>query len=105
MLESTEYSAFDYPIICHAEVDLPSWLQQLTDKSGWRLSAEEGADACDVYVFTRGSEEAEVVLYHTGYARVEVNGRMFYSGHLTSGPGYARLQYYNADSGEPIMLN
>lgn len=105
MLEPSAISAFDYAIVCHAEVDLPSWLQQLTGKSGWRLSAEEEAELCDVYSFRREAEEAEVVLYHTGYATVDVDDRTLYDGHLTSAPGYARLQYYNAESGEPVLLN
>jgi hypothetical protein len=105
MLESSEISAFDYGIVCHAEVDLPAWLQQLTGKSGWRLLDDEEAEVCDIYTFRRETEEAEVILYHTGYAMVDVNDHNLYDGHLTSAPGYARLQYYNAESGEPVLLN
>lgn len=105
MREPSEISAFDYSIVCHAEVDLPSWLQELTGKTGWRLSDEEEAELCDVYSFQREAEEAQVVLYHTGYATVDVGDRTLYDGHLAFAPGYARLQYYNADSGEPVLLN
>lgn len=105
MLESSDISAFDYPIVCHAEVDLPSWLQQLTGKSGWRLSTEEAEDLCDIYSFRRNQEEAQVVLYHTGYATVNVDECSIYDGSLTFAPGFARLQYYNAESGEPVLLN
>jgi hypothetical protein len=105
MLESSRISAFDYAIVCQAEVDLPSWLQQLTGKAGWRLQNEEEAEMCDIYTFRREIEEAEVVLYHTGYATVGVNDRNLYDGHLASALGCARLQYFNAESGEPVLLN
>lgn len=105
MYQSSDNSAFDYPIVCHAEVDLPSWLHQLTGKTGWRLSTEEEADLCDIYSFRREQEEAQIVLYHTGYATVDVDEHSIYDGPLTSAPGFARLQYYNADSGEPVLLN
>lgn len=105
MLEPSAISAFDYSIVCHAEVDLPSWLQELTGKAGWRLADEEEAELCDVYSFRREAEEAQVVLYHTGYATVDVDDRTLYDGHLTFAPGFARLQYYNAESGEPVLLN
>jgi hypothetical protein len=104
-LESSQISVFDYGIVCHAEVDLPSWLQQLTDKPGWRLLDAEEDEMCDIYTFRRETEEAEVVLYHTGYAMVSVNDNSLYDGHLSSAPGYARLQYYNAESGERVLLN
>lgn len=105
MLESSVVTAFDYSIVCHAEVDLPSWLKELTGKSGWSLSGEEENDEYDVYSFHRGGDEAEIVLYRTGYATVDVEGATLYDGHLTFAPGFARLQYYNAESGERVLLN
>jgi hypothetical protein len=105
MLESSTVSSFDYQIVCHAEIDLPAWLLALTGKSGWRLSREEEAEMCDVYSFECGDKDAQIVLYHTGYATVEVDGHTLYDGHLMAAPGYARLQYFNAESGEPVRLN
>lgn len=105
MLEFSPASTFDYAVVCHAEVDLPSWLRELTGQSGWRLTSEEEADACDLYSYTRGGEEAQVVLYHSGYATVDVGDHTLYDGQLSFKPGYARLQYYNAESGEPVLLN
>lgn len=105
MLEPSVVSAFDYSIVCHAEVDLPSWLKELTGKSGWTLSDEEENEDYDVYSFRRGSEEAEVVLYRTGYATVDVDDQTLYDGHLLLAPSFARLQYYNAESGEKVLLN
>lgn len=105
MLEPSAISPFDYPITCHAEVDLPSWLRQLTGKSGWHMSEEEETELCDIYFFRSGADEGQVVLYQSGYAIVDVNGSTLYDGHLTDMPGCARLQYFNADSGEPVLLN
>lgn len=105
MLETTTKSDFDFSIVCHAEVDMPQWLKQLTGKSGWQLCGEEEAEMCDAYSFRRGNEEAQVVLFHTGYATVDVGDDTLYDGSLLSIPGCVRRQYYNADSGEPISIN
>lgn len=105
MLESSVVSAFDYSIVCHAEVDLPSWLKELTGKAGWALTGEEEEEQYDAYSFRCGVDQAEVVLYRTGYATVDVEGETLYDGHLTFSPGFARLQYYNAESGERVLLN
>ncbi len=105
MLEPSFNSDFDFAVVCHAEVDLPAWLKQLTGKSGWRLCAEEEAEMCDAYSFRRGEEEAEVVLFHTGHATVEVADRTLYDGKLLTVPNCTRLHYYNAESGEPITMN
>ena len=105
MLETSLDSNLDFAVVCHAEVDLPAWLKQLTGKSGWRLCAEEEAEMCDAYSFRRGEEEAEVILFHTGHATVEVAERTLYDGNLLGATDCARLHYYNAESGEPIMMN
>lgn len=105
MSQPNANSVFDFSIVCHAEVDLPAWLKQLTGKSGWQLNAEEEAEMCDAYSFRRGEEEAEVVLFHTGYARVEVGQDTLYDGSLMAIPGCAKLHYYNAESGEPVSAH
>jgi len=105
MLETNPNSVFDYPVVCRAEVDLPAWLAELTGKSGWRLEGEEEGELCEAYAFHRGQEEAQVLLYRSGHVMVEVGDGVLYDGHLSTAPGYARMQYYNADSGEPVLLN
>ncbi len=105
MLEPATISDFDFSVVCHAEVDLPAWLKQLTGKSGWKLCREEEAEMCDAYSFRLGSEEAQVVLFHTGYATVEVGDSTLYDGSLLTFPGCTQLHYYNAESGEPILVN
>lgn len=104
MIEQNVMTDFDFSIVCHAEVDMPEWLSQLTGKSGWRLCGEEEAEMCDAYSFRRGGEEAQVVLFHTGYATVDVADGTLYDGALLTIPG-VRRQYYNAESGERILLN
>lgn len=105
MLESVTPNFFDYGIVCHAEVDLPAWLEDLTGKSGWRLEREEEGELCDSYIFRRDTDEIQAVLYHTGYATVECGEKVLYDGHLGSASGHARLQYFNAENGERVLLN
>jgi len=105
MCEVIASSDFDFSIVCHAEVDMPQWLKQLTGKSGWQLCGEEAAEMCDAYSFRRGQEEAQVVLFHTGHATVDVGEITLYDGSVLTIPGCVRRQYYNADSGEPITVN
>ena len=101
----TTNTDFDIQIVCHAEVDLPVWLGQLTGKSGWKLYSEEESEMCEAYSFRRGEEEAQVVLFHSGHAIVDVGDHTLYDGSLLNDPGAATLNYFNAKSGEPILLN
>lgn len=105
MPEPSAITDFDFAVICQAEVDLPAWLRELTGKPHWQLYSEQEEEMCDIYGFECEGRDAQVVLYHTGHASVEVDGRTLYDGYLTSASGHARLQYYNADSGEPLLLN
>lgn len=105
MLEFANLTVFDYPVICRAEVDLPGWLAEITGESGWRLIDEEEGEFYESYRFSHANREAQVVLYQSGYALVEIDGEVHYDGHLSAAPGHARLQYYNAESGAPVLLN
>jgi hypothetical protein len=105
MNEPIVLSDLDFPVICQAEVDLPEWLQQLTGKSGWQLCSEEEAEMCDAYAFRRGNEAAEIILFHTGYATVEVGDQTLFHGSLVDAHGHARMHYFNGASGEPIAVN
>jgi hypothetical protein len=96
---------FDIPIVCHAEVDLPAWLAQLTGKSGWKLDLQDESDLCNSYEFRCGRERAQVVLFHTGYATVDVDDRTLYDGSLLAVSGCTSLHYYNAESGGPLMIH
>lgn len=103
-------SEWDEPIICRVEVDLPSWLSQLTGGEAWEVYAEDEADSCISFamreVSAKTPKHAEVTLYHNGYAVVDVDGKALFDGSLTSGgSNFAHLTYYHADTGEKITLN
>lgn len=117
-LENSTHPAWDEPIICRVEVDLPGWLKQLTGGNQWEVFGEEEAETCISFSmrerFIKQSDKrneltpkmAEVTLYHNGYAVVDVDGKALFDGTLTNGTSdCAHLSYFHADSGEPIMLN
>lgn len=140
-LNEVEHPAWDEPVICRVEVDLPGWLTMLTGQSHWEVYSEEEDENCVSFAMrsshSRGrlkppararlrsatadaharvtthahstdvaeDLQAEVTLYHNGYAVVDVNGQSLFDGALThANNACARLSYYHA-SGEPIALN
>ena len=121
-LNNIDHPAWDEPIICRGEVDLPGWLKQLTGGKQWEVYGEDEAETCisfalrELHASARESDKstksklaiklAEVTLYHNGYAVVDVDGKALFDGTLTNGTSdCAHLSYFHADSGEPIMLN
>ncbi|MES2546992.1 MAG: hypothetical protein V4575_04740 [Pseudomonadota bacterium] len=117
-LNNIDHPAWDEPIICRVEVDLPGWLKQLTGGKQWEVYGEDEAETCisfalrELHVHTRekdkatASKLAEVTLYHNGYAVVDVDGTALFDGTLTNGTSdCAHLSYFHAESGEPITLN
>jgi hypothetical protein len=127
-LSNFEHPAWDEPIICRVEVDLPGWLAQLTGDSKWEVCGEDEDETCisfslremnanaksDIKLEKTSAKSApklapklaEVTLYHNGYAVVDVEGKALFDGSLTSGTSdCAHLSYYHADTGEPIILN
>lgn len=113
LLESSDvdYPEWDEPIICRVEVDLPSWLTQLVGGDAWEVYSENEDETCISFAMRESASKskpklAEVTLYHSGYAVVDVEGQALFDGALTSGAGdCAHLSYYHAESGEPITLN
>ena len=123
-LNNINHPAWDAPIICRVEVDLPGWLAQLTGEKKWEVYAEDEDETCisfslrESFAIEKVAKStpttaaklapklAEVTLYHNGYAIVDVEGKALFDGSLTSGTSdCAHLSYFHADSGEPIMLN
>jgi hypothetical protein len=99
-------SVWEEPVVCRVEVDLAGWLEQLTGRSDWELLDEEEEENYISFAMRQGLQEAEVTLYHNGYAVVDVDGKAVFDGSLTTGTSKcAHLSYYNAESGEPITLN
>ena len=126
-LNQFEHPAWDEPIICRVEVDLPGWLAQLTGDRTWEICGEDEEETCISFMMRQkvsdmhsaphstpktvafmpaeAFKQAEVTLYHNGYAVVDVDGKALFDGALTSGTSdCARLSYYHV-SGEPILLN
>ena len=123
-LNNIDHPAWDAPIICRVEVDLPGWLAQLTGDNYWEVYGEDEDETCISFSLREKSTQekfvkiasklsqklapklAEVTLYHNGYAVVDVEGKALFDGSLTSGTSdCAHLSYFHADSGEPITLN
>jgi hypothetical protein len=115
-LNNFSHPAWDEPIICRVEVDLPGWLSQLAGGKHWEVYGEAEEENCISFTLREvaGREKvakktpklAEVTLYHNGYAVVDVEGKALFDGSLTSGTSNcAHLSYYHAESGEPITLN
>ncbi|MGP1715873.1 MAG: hypothetical protein ACTS9Y_01725 [Methylophilus sp.] len=118
-LGQVEHPAWDEPVICRVEVDLPGWLANLTGQSHWEVYSEEEEENCVSFAMRASHKhgrptiasrsdhalQAEVTLYHNGYAVVDVNGESLFDGALTNATNEcARLSYYHV-SGEPIALN
>ena len=106
MIGAEVESIWDTPVICRVEVDLPGWLEQLTGRANWEVYQEEEEDGYVNFAMRLGRQQAEVTLYHNGYAVVDVDGQSLFDGSLTTGTSEcAHLSYYHADSGELITLN
>jgi hypothetical protein len=114
-LNNINHPAWDAPIICRVEVDLPGWLAQLTGENKWEVYSEDEDETCISFAMREKAGKtapklapklAEVTLYHNGYAVVDVEGKALFDGSLTSGTSdCAHLSYFHAESGEPIILN
>lgn len=118
-LNQGEHPAWDVPIICRVEVDLPGWLAKLTGEEHWEVYSEEEEENCVSFAMRatqraghhsvterpENALQAEVTLYHNGYAVVDMNGQSLFDGALTNTTNdCAKLSYYHM-SGEPIALN
>jgi hypothetical protein len=110
-LSDINHPAWDKPIICRVEVDLPGWLSQLAGGNHWEVYGEAEEENCISFTLREKAVKttpklAEVTLYHNGYAVVDVEGKALFDGSLTTGTSdCAHLSYFNAESGEPITLN
>jgi len=105
---------WDELIVCRVEVDLPTWISNLTGGGKWEVYSEDESDHCISFAMREESKNtakslpklAEVTLYHNGHAVVDVEGQSLFDGSLTNGNmNFANLTYYHADSGEKITLN
>jgi hypothetical protein len=105
-MNDDQVAAWTKPIVCRVEVDLPYWMAELTGDKNWEVFNEEETDDYMIYAMRFGRREAEVTLYHSGYAVVDVDGESLFNGTLTNGQNAcAQLSYFNAEDGEPITFN
>jgi hypothetical protein len=106
MIDANVQQTWDAPVVCRVEVDLPGWMAQLTGQEDWQVYDEQEEESYMSFALRHGMQEAEITLYHTGYAIVDVDGKPVFHGALTPvTSACAHLSYYNASSGEPITLN
>ncbi|HSH97344.1 MAG: hypothetical protein ACAH07_04610 [Methylophilaceae bacterium] len=105
-IPAIQQQSWDTPVVCRVEVDLPAWMSQLTGRDDWQVYDEQEDDAYMTFAMRQGRQNAEITLYHTGYAVVDVDGSAIFEGALTTATSEcAHLSYYRADSGELITLN
>src|SRR3954464_9484306 len=84
LLEAGKQEAWNSPVVRRVEVDLSGWMQQLTGHSEWEVFDEEQDESYMSFALRLGRQEAEVTLYHNGYAVVDVDGLALFDGTLTT---------------------
>ena len=93
-------------VICKVEVDLTSWLEDLSGWKGWEIWSELEDENSVSFFLKQENDDAEVTVYNSGYAIVDINGESVFVGDLIEkrAPG-AKLSYYRVDDGEKILLH
>ena len=93
-------------VICKVEVDLAGWLCDLSGQKDWEVWSESENDNYVIFFLKQDSQDAEITLYNTGYARVDIDGKSVFQGDIIGkNASSAYLSYYSAESGEKILLN
>lgn len=94
------------PIVCRVEVDLKGWMRELTGGQDWEVCDEQENELATTFNLRHGMRNAEITLYQTGHALVDIDGNAIFDGNLTEQKGrWTQLSYFNALNGEPITLN
>ncbi|MDA9211288.1 hypothetical protein N9O74_04025 [Methylophilaceae bacterium] len=93
-------------VICKVEVDLTGWLSDLSGQKNWEILSESENENYIIFFLKQESQNAEVTLYNSGYAIVDIDGKAVFHGDIIGKKaGSASLNYYNIESGEKILLN
>ena len=93
-------------VICKVEVDLAGWVCNLSGRKDWEVWSETENDNHMIYFLKQENQDAEITLYNTGYARVDIDGIAVFQGDIMEkNASSASLSYYSAESGEKILLN
>jgi hypothetical protein len=94
------------PIVCRVEVDLKGWVKELAGGGEWEVLDEQEDDLATTFTMHNGHSNAEVTLYQTGHAMVDIDGAALFNGNLAEQGGrWTQLTYFNALNGERITLN
>ena len=102
----SDYLSLLDSVICKVEVDLTKWLTDLSGRKNWEVWSESESDNYIIFFLKQEDQDAEVTLYNTGYARVDINGEAVFQGDIINkNASSARLSYYSVESGEKILLN
>ena len=102
----SDYLSLLDSVICKVEVDLTEWLTDLSGRKDWEVWSESENDNYIIFFLKQEDQNAEVTLYNTGYARVDINGEAVFQGDIIEkNASSARLSYYSVESGEKILLN
>jgi hypothetical protein len=102
----SDYLSLLDSVICKVEVDLTKWLTDLSGRKNWEVWSESESDNYIIFFLKQEDQDAEVTLYNTGYARVDINGEAVFQGDIIKkNASSARLSYYSVESGEKILLN
>ena len=93
-------------VLCKVEVDLAGWLEDLSGGKGWEIWSELENDNSVSFFLKLEDDNAEVTLYNSGYAIVDINGESVFNGDLIEKRALgAKLSYYRAVDGEKILLH
>ena len=93
-------------IVCRVEVDLKGWVKELAGGGDWEVLDEQEDDLATTFTMRHGQRNAEVTLYQTGHAIVDIDGSALFNGNLAENGGrWTQLSYFNALNGERITLN
>ena len=104
-LPSDSFSLLD-SVICKVEVDLASWLSHLSGQKNWEVWSESENDNHIIFFLKQDNQDAEVTLYSSGYARVDIDGEAVFQGDIIKkNTSLACLSYYSVESGKKILLN
>ena len=102
----SDYLSWLDSVVCKVEVDLTEWLSDLSGRKNWEVWSESESDNYIIFFLKQENQDAEVTLYNTGYARVDINGEAVFQGEIIEkNASSARLSYYSVESGEKILLN
>ncbi len=101
-----DYISLLDPVVCKVEVDLAGWLHDLSGEKGWKVLSESENENYTSFFLKQDKQEAEVTLYHSGFAQVDIDGCLVFHGDiLEKNCKKAQLNYYRLDSGDRILLN